>query len=139
MILYFEETIIDRAFLSPPKPLALWLRDPSSPELQYLQQSSMHKFDGEKKKEWRKMGQNAFEELSAPQGIRQVLQQCSQPCWSTSSKSYQSQRADSVNEGAQSIWCSFPFAVDQSPPHEHIPKQFHALGKSRRIQLATQI
>lgn len=86
------------------------------------------------------MGQNAFEELSTLMSIRQIsLQQRSQPYWATSWNSYQSQWEYFVNEVAKSIWCSFPFAGDHSPPQKHTPKQFHTLGKSQDIQLAMQI
>lgn len=100
------------------KPLVLWLWDQSSPKLQYLQQSSCINWNG-KEKGWIKMGQNAFEELSALQSLRQGS---SQPHWSTSWKSCQTQPEYSMHKAAESIWCSFPFAGDHLPPQKHIPK-----------------
>lgn len=83
------------------------------------------------------MGQNTFEELSAPQSIGEVSsQQHGQRYRSTSWNGSQSQWEYLVNEVAPSIWWSFPFAVDHAPPRKHIPEEFRALGESHHIQPA---
>lgn len=84
------------------------------------------------------MGQNLFEELSAPKYQTGLLEQYSQLYWSAGRNSYWSQREYFINEIAESIYVHFHLLLTTFAPQKHIPKQFHALGSSQRTQQATQ-